>query len=140
VLSSTSSSSLIKHSENIDLKNIRETLPKDWTATNTHNRRLIFHRSFKESSWTHPNANYESKEENKKTNRDDLEERRGFKALSYYWCLIEAKKILLVEPANSDNVADPLTSKGVYTAFHIAPPGIIQPNPAYYMPNPSGRF
>jgi hypothetical protein len=25
-------------------------------------------------------------------------------------------------------------------AFHIAPPGIIQPNPAYYMPNPSGRF
>jgi hypothetical protein len=30
--------------------------------------------------------------------------------------------------------------KGLDAAFHIAPPGIIQPNPAYYMPNPSGRF
>lgn len=112
VLGSTSSSHM-KHGELIDLHNIRETLPRGWTATTTHDERLIFHRNFEESSWTHPDANYESKKENEEADRDHQEEKPGFEALSYCWGPIEPQEILLVEPSNNDNVIDHLPKKGV---------------------------
>jgi hypothetical protein len=102
-----------KHSESINLRNIQGTLPKDWAATITDEGRLIFHRSFKESSWSHPDADHGSIEENQGPAPDHLEETLDFEALSYCWGPTEPQEMLLVEPSQTDNATASLTSKGV---------------------------
>ncbi|KAH7087442.1 heterokaryon incompatibility protein-domain-containing protein [Paraphoma chrysanthemicola] len=111
------SASPTKHRDNINLRNVRDTLPSGWTATTTDEGRLIFHRNFKESSWSHPDADHGYKKEIQVPISDSLKEGPGFEALSYCWGPTEPQERLMVEPSDDDNLNNPPTGPGLASAL-----------------------
>ncbi|RYO91805.1 hypothetical protein DL764_008230 [Monosporascus ibericus] len=69
----------------LSLKEIRETLPEDWSAHETLEGRVIFWDSVDSySTWTHPDPTY-SREAYDPVSREDGQPKLRYEALSYTW-------------------------------------------------------